>query len=288
MNKFWIRLVSSFILNQKKRSGFRQRKFEELYKMQRAKVRWGVSYSVFDGEELLKPSILNIRKSVDYINVVYQQYSWYGNPAEEKLKEKLEALKNEGLIDELIEYIPDYNKTPGKQEREKRNIGLEAARKNGVNYFMTMDVDEFYFVSEFEAAKDIIIERAITQSFVPICNYGYSPRKKCIDSVGGFVPFFAKVRKRNKLDKNPKTPCFVDKTRKFGHSMGDKYYLLEGIYMHHMSLVRRSVRSKFINSSTPPNDIDNLSFDKLFSQHYADVDDYFGIEPFLGYEESAF
>lgn len=33
----------------------------------------GITYSLFDGEELLKYSIKQIRKSADYINVVYQK-----------------------------------------------------------------------------------------------------------------------------------------------------------------------------------------------------------------------
>ncbi len=287
MNKFLIRLTSCFLLKKKKRVAYREQKFKELYQEQRKKSRWGVSYSVFDGEELLKPSLLNIRKHVDYINVVYQRNSWYGNPANPNLKEMLMALKDEGLVDELIEYVPDYTKTPGHQEREKRNLGLAAARKNGVHYFMTMDVDEFYFEKEFEKAKDIIIERDITQSFVPICDYGYSPRKRRIDTMVTYVPFFAKLRKNNKLGKNPHTPCFVDKTRKFGHSWNDKYYIPEGVAMHHMSFVRRSLMSKFVNSSTLRDDMDGITFDDVFKGQYVDVEDYFGIEPFLDYEKSA-
>ena len=35
----------------------------------------GVSYNLFDGEELLESSIKSIRKNVDYISVVYQTIS---------------------------------------------------------------------------------------------------------------------------------------------------------------------------------------------------------------------
>ena len=36
----------------------------------------GVSYNLFNGEELLEASIKSIRQNVDYINVIYQEYSW--------------------------------------------------------------------------------------------------------------------------------------------------------------------------------------------------------------------
>lgn len=52
-------------------------------RLQRQK--WGVSYSVFDGEELLEASLQAIRNSVQHIVVVYQLVSWYGVPASPQL-----------------------------------------------------------------------------------------------------------------------------------------------------------------------------------------------------------
>ena len=43
----------------------------------------GVSYNVFDGEELLEGSIFQIRNEVDYISVVYQSISNFGHPCDE-------------------------------------------------------------------------------------------------------------------------------------------------------------------------------------------------------------
>ena len=44
-----------------------------------ATMKLGVTYSLFDGEELLPFSILSIRPHVDYINVVFQEHSWFGD-----------------------------------------------------------------------------------------------------------------------------------------------------------------------------------------------------------------
>ena len=41
-------------------------------------MRLGVSYNVFDGEELLEESISKIRDNVDFICVVYQNTSNFG------------------------------------------------------------------------------------------------------------------------------------------------------------------------------------------------------------------
>ena len=67
-------------------------------------TKYGICYNIFDGEELLEDSILQIRDVVDYISVVYQTESYWGNKCSENLIETLNKLKNEELIDELVYY----------------------------------------------------------------------------------------------------------------------------------------------------------------------------------------
>ena len=61
----------------------------------------GVSYSVFDGIELLESSIKQIRQHVDFIDVQYQLKSWFGKPIKLKDMQTLLDLQNRGLIDSL-------------------------------------------------------------------------------------------------------------------------------------------------------------------------------------------
>ena len=84
----------------------------------------GVSYNLFDGEELLESSIKSIRNNVEYISVVYQTISNFGNECNEGLVPLLEELKSKGLIDELFEYNPKVNKGGHYNEIKKRNLGL--------------------------------------------------------------------------------------------------------------------------------------------------------------------
>ena len=56
-------------------------------------MKLGVSYNVFDGEELLESSIKSIRSEVDYISVVYQTVSNFGNQCSEELIPLLNRLK---------------------------------------------------------------------------------------------------------------------------------------------------------------------------------------------------
>ena len=57
-------------------------------------MKLGVSYNIFDGEELLEGSIKQIKDQVDYISVVYQTISNFGNSCNEDLVNFLNKLKN--------------------------------------------------------------------------------------------------------------------------------------------------------------------------------------------------
>ena len=109
----------------------------------------GVSYNLFDGEELLEGSIKCIREEVDYISVVYQTVSNFGNPCDEDLVSLLERLKSEGLVDELFEYKPRVNKGGHYNEITKRNIGVSLSLGESCTHHMSMDSDEYYLLDEF-------------------------------------------------------------------------------------------------------------------------------------------
>ena len=275
----FIRLRTALVTNKKKREELRQQLWQKQLQRKKAKAKFGVSYSVFDGEYLLEPSIRAIRSVVDYVNVVYQRQSWYGNPADENLLPRLQNLKAKGLIDELIEYVPNLQKSAGWQELYKRNLGLKAAVKAGVTYFMTMDVDEFYHAAEMKLAQDFILEHDIDCSFVNFYNYGPQPTNLALGAAGCLMPFFAKVNAYSKLGKNSHLPCVIDKTRRMKHRLGNKYYVLSNVMAHHMTTVRKDLPAKYVNSST------QTTKDKrkpvILPPLKVEVADVFGILPYL-------
>ena len=55
-------------------------------------MRLGVSYNIFDGEEVLEGCIKQIREQVDFISVVYQTKSNFGNPADANLVSLLDQI----------------------------------------------------------------------------------------------------------------------------------------------------------------------------------------------------
>ena len=278
--RFFIRLRALCFFDKSRRDKWRDEKFQNLLDKLVANYKWGVSYSVFDGYELLEASIRSIRKHVDYINVVYQKESWYGSPADADMLPVLEKLLKIGLIDELIEYKANPNIPAGVQERAKRNLGLDAAKKADVNYFMTMDTDEFYDGKEIDTMKYYIVQNGITHSFCNIVVYGTKPTERMLESSSCYAPFFAKIDKKSCLEYNKHIPALIDPTRQIAHRMFSKYYVLPVINMHHMTFVRKNIEEKFKQSSS--SQLHDMQIKKLNTVKVKDV---FNIKKWFDYDD---
>lgn len=211
----------------------------------------GISYSVWDGEELLEQSIKQIRPVADYINVVWQKLSWYGKPCNPGLEKLLLKLKDKGLIDEIIFFEPDLSLNPSYNEINKRNVGLRAARRAGCTHFMTMDTDEFYDTEEFRNSYNEIIEKNLSHTICNIVSY-FSPTIRYRDYEDFFIQFISRIDKRERFSFNGflnGLPCVLDPTRRIKLSQWSRLCFLGKIVMHHMKHVRRSITKKIDNSS---------------------------------------
>lgn len=69
-------------------------------------MKLGLSYNLWDGEELLISSLQNIRDVVDYISIVYQNISNHGEE-KENLTPLMKLLKHNHTIDEYYFFSPD-------------------------------------------------------------------------------------------------------------------------------------------------------------------------------------
>ena len=210
----------------------------------------GVSYNVFDGLELLESSILSIRKNVDYINVVYQNISNYGEILKDDDLRLLNRLKNLKLIDNLILYNPNLKFSSHFNEVKKREIGLKDCLRHKCTYFLNMDTDEYYLEDQFLKAKRFIYEKDISCTACSMYYYIKSPHYKFVEPRRStFVPFICKVNFRTKLKFAADSFCLVDPTRMVSYK-GKVYFFAPSILaMHHMAFVRKDLRKKFRNSS---------------------------------------
>lgn len=215
-------------------------------------MRFGVSYNLFNGEEHFLHSLRSVRSSLDHINVVVQYVSNFGDQAAENLFQVVGEAKRSGLVDQVIEYSPDFSVTAQSNELLKRNIGLEAAKSAGIGYFFTMDADEYYDSDQLSEAKRFILTNGIDTT----CAHSYLHIKRPIyrsrlpDTT--CVCFFTRIDNSTRLTLNDHFPALVDPTRRINGNRS-RYYMFgaDEISMKHMNLVRQDgLRSKLRNTSS--------------------------------------
>lgn len=265
--------------------------------MKKSKVKLGVSYSIFSGEELLEASIKSIRDQVDYINVVYQKQSWFGDSASQNIEEILTTLKNKKLIDNIIEYdFNDFGNTDklSKYVLDKKNKGLQDLLKQNCTHGMFMDVDEFYVAEDFSKAKQFIFDNKITHSACAIYDYKFSPKYRQKDVNKYSVPFIFKLKRWVKMSAEHKMPCHVDPLRslKFNRKR-DIFYYINTVTMHHMTGIRidfkKKLKASVTNATQEGKDfvqnyenqhlfLKSLPEEEFLKKGYILVDDIFNIE----------
>jgi hypothetical protein len=224
----------------------------------------GVSYNLFDGEELLEGSIKCIRDEVDYISVVYQKVSNFGNHCSDELIPLLNELKNKGLIDELFEYRPKVDKGGHYNEITKRNIGVSLSLGQNCSHHMSMDSDEYYLLEEFKLLKKVVSEGDFDSSACMLQTYYKEPIYKLTPPEEYYVSLLYKINHTSSYQLGNRLPVLVDPTRcmKPGKC---KIFDRDEIQMHHLSYIRKDIRRKLENSSAVVNFKDRL--DKLVNYY---------------------
>jgi hypothetical protein len=215
-------------------------------------MKLGVSYNVFDGEELLENSIKSIRKNVDHISVVYQTESNFGNPCDEGLVPLLEKLKSDGLIDELFMYKPTLNRGGHYNELRKRNLGLYISEGASCTHHMAMDSDEFYTDEQFKFMKEEMLNGDFDSSACQMTTYYKDSKYRLEPKEEYYVTLPFKIRQGVEFIMGCQFPVLVDPTRRMDAG-SCRIFSREEIEMHHMSYVRKDIRKKLQNSSASPN-----------------------------------
>ena len=215
-------------------------------------MKLGVSYIAFDGIELLEHSIKQIRKHVDYVQVIYQGTSWFGHPIKNEDLITLNSLKIKGLVDELTkfqDFIPLKDSRANSiskakvYEKTKRELGLKSALRRGCTHYLCMDVDEFYQEEQFAAAKSEIEKndygltavRFINYVNIPTLHRGYDPAR---------VPFICKINEKSFMTSRFFVKC--DPTRGIASQVKTTHdFDPESITMHHMESIRKDLKTKY-------------------------------------------
>jgi len=245
-------------------------------------MKLGVSYNIFDGEELLKGSIKQIRDKVDYISVVYQTISNFGNPCSPGLELMLKNLKSIGLVDELFLYMPNLNGGGHFNEIRKRNIGLQLSKKNNCTHHMSMDSDEYYLSSEFENMKNQIIEQDYDSSYCQMVTYYKSWEYRLDPFEDYYVSLIYKIDENSMYSFNIQSPVLVDPTRRMSGVKNPILFTRDQLQMHHGSYIRNNIERKLKNSSSRNQDWDVNKIKKHFNS-FSDGDKALMFKPFEEY-----
>jgi len=211
--------------------------------------RLGYYINSFDASELLFQALSEIRDQLDWVCAIYQKKSYWQNPMAREDMEELVRLKNIGLVDELIEFKPDFTKYSREQETDKRNMGIELSKQRGCSHVMSVDADEFYDKDQFKYAKDKINKVGWPITYCSYVNYYRDFEHYLVYPFRPFVPFIHS--NFFKYQFNGPAPGASDPTRRIFCPSNLGTYLFEDneIRMGHAAWVRRDIRKKLVNWS---------------------------------------
>lgn len=205
-------------------------------------MRLGISYNVFEGEELLACAVSQVRNNIDFISVVYQTESYFGNKSNDSLLSTLISLKEEKLIDELVEHKNNLSLRPKENEVDARNAGLQASIKNGCTHHISSDVDEIYENIEYVKSKMDGYDSSVVylENYYKCSNYQITPSQNHQTTFIHSVDFYYSME----VD----YPYNIDMTRRLVDVKNCIVFNKDDFLIHHMSYVRKNIRSKIYNS----------------------------------------
>lgn len=218
-------------------------------------MKLGVTYNLFDGEELLPFVSKTVRGVADYIVVLYQRQSYFASKASPNIEKFLFEVKESGLIDDYVLFSPNFRAKdknssggPVSQERIKRNLGLKKCVENKCTHFMSLDVDEAF---DSVSIKKIINTPRYANAdvlFTPFINYWISHKYQIKSPKGyqGYIPAIYKIRPGMRFQGGFKMKAMADPSRRI---KCQKQVVLgvNQLAMHHLSFVRRNLRKKLEN-----------------------------------------
>ena len=237
----------------------------------------GAAYNLFDGEELLEQSILSLRPIVSYVVVVYQRRSNFGEPCSPRLLPLLRRLKDEMLVDEIVEYENPKSGGFSKEEKislvssratgsdlggaravdiadpffnelKKRELGRNFCMNAGCTHFMSIDTDEFYQRDQLKSTW----ERMISGDYdVVACRMRFFfkfPRCELIPmDEENYVAAIFRVDPLMPMRLGHPYPVLLDPTRRIFGATRLLTCHREDLEMYHYSFVRLNILSKVLN-----------------------------------------
>lgn len=211
----------------------------------------GIAYNAFDALELLEASIDTVRPLADFIVVVYQEVSNFGEPLSQRDRSFLDALRQTGKVDLFYEYKPVTVGHGHMNEIAKRNIGKNLCMNEQCTHHMTMDTDEFYDTAQLQYVYQTMIDGAYDSCAYKMLTY-WKTSSFILDPPEEYYVSGIYILNNREFSMRHRWPIPVDPTRRL--DIGRlKIFERTEIQMHHMSYCRTDIRIKLRNSSASVN-----------------------------------
>lgn len=218
-------------------------------------MRLALLYTIFNGTELLKPSIQALEKHVDGVMLCYQEISNKGNVIDPVDMDNI--IKGQTYLDtrtslhaDVIRFTPEPKEDDKVIERNKHNAMIRWAVDNGYTHALMMATDHFYEEAQFVAAKDRVEELDVDVTFTKMFTYYKYPTWQLVPIEDYLCTFIVKLSEDIHIAERQYPAAYhVDPSVRL--SPADKFHTFQEnqIMMHHYSMVRNDISNKLNNAA---------------------------------------
>lgn len=222
-------------------------------------LRVAACYTIFNGLELLEKSVEQIYDKVDFIIYCWQEVSNRGNVSTE-IVDYINKINDPKI--HLLKFEPNERLVQSKKtkilEINKHNLMVQYAKSLGANYFFMSATDHFYRPEDFDYVLNDMVANNYDVSITKMYTYYKHPTWQLDPPENYGMPFLCKLRPETKIS-NTRYPILIDPSVGVSPCKNVKIYSKDEIMMHHMSMVRVDILSKFTNAAAGINWSDKIN-----------------------------
>lgn len=209
-------------------------------------------YTIFNGSELLEDSINQIIEHVDNIVLCIQKVSNTGNKIKFFDLNECMYLNLKHKKVHLIYYQTELHLNPKENERRKHNLMVQYAKQLGSTHFIMGAADHFYHADEFKRAVDFAIAGDYDLTASKMFTYYKKPEFQLKPIEEYYMPFVMKMHQSTQITEKQYN-FVVDPSVRIEPVHSQYLFGEDELMMHHFSMVRKDMISKFGNSASAQN-----------------------------------
>lgn len=203
----------------------------------------GVSFTCFNGTELLRKAVEEIKPLADVLHLSYQRTSNRGEDIEPEDMENISAINCH-----KSEYFPDLTLNTKENERRKHMSMISYLRDQDCTHFLLMACDEFYLPTDIMSRTHMA--RQVDITYTGMFTYYKNPTWQLTPPEDYYKPFICKIYPATEITPENRYPILVDPSVRVKPASTFKEMPFK---MHHYSMIRKDIKSKFRNAASSVN-----------------------------------